>query len=457
MPDFEDYYEILQVHHLAEPEVIQKAYMALANKYHPDKNPSAAAAAKMRKINYAYDILKDPDKRKKYDTESTDRKQAARASAEKPKPVVDPNSIKFTNVSPKTIQRSSFVIRNAGGSYKKIWFSNPGSWVKVTKYTSLTGTDELPLKVELEAVGTERDRDYVEFITVRLDDEETRVRIDMSTQAAPIDKPKPVHNEKFAGFVRPLWFKLTVGVALLALIALAVFQLIPSLTKVDVSSPATQSSATSPGQSPASIPMPAPTPEPIPPVSGRIMFTEVDLSSIANFTNIVNNFPGGAQIFNGIQFNLSQNHIFTTQYGAAALPNTGVLDVSIDHPHKVFILINTTDTFHKFMNMQAGNITLVFDNGASEKTYLIVGQNVREYTMDPATVQTITDPATQVAWQGQGNRSFTIDMLSIPINSINQASTLKRIIITDVSETLLGSRDPGLVIWGITVARYSEE
>lgn len=34
----EDYYRILQVHYLAEPEIIESAYKRLAKKYHPDVN-----------------------------------------------------------------------------------------------------------------------------------------------------------------------------------------------------------------------------------------------------------------------------------------------------------------------------------------------------------------------------------------------------------------------------------
>ncbi len=65
-----DYYEILEVHYKASPEVIEKAYKALAAKYHPDKQPPhqrAWAEAKMKQINEAYSHLRDPKKRREYD------------------------------------------------------------------------------------------------------------------------------------------------------------------------------------------------------------------------------------------------------------------------------------------------------------------------------------------------------------------------------------------------------
>jgi diguanylate cyclase (GGDEF)-like protein len=73
----EDYYRVLQVHYLAEPEVIESAYKRLAKKYHPDLNKAAGSDARMKKINEAYDILKDAEKRKLYDAERLKKQGAA--------------------------------------------------------------------------------------------------------------------------------------------------------------------------------------------------------------------------------------------------------------------------------------------------------------------------------------------------------------------------------------------
>lgn len=64
---FRDLYRILQVDHLAEPEVIEGAYKRLSRKYHPDTNKDTGAEAKMKLINQAYQILSDPEKRREYD------------------------------------------------------------------------------------------------------------------------------------------------------------------------------------------------------------------------------------------------------------------------------------------------------------------------------------------------------------------------------------------------------
>lgn len=62
-----DPYEVLQVSPNAEPEVVEAAYRRLARKYHPDVNSSPDATKRMQIINWAYEILRDPDARREYD------------------------------------------------------------------------------------------------------------------------------------------------------------------------------------------------------------------------------------------------------------------------------------------------------------------------------------------------------------------------------------------------------
>src|SRR5438034_11674541 len=65
---FRDYYETLGVPKAATEDEIRSAFRKLARKYHPDvAKDKKAAEEKFKEINVAYEVLGDPEKRKKYD------------------------------------------------------------------------------------------------------------------------------------------------------------------------------------------------------------------------------------------------------------------------------------------------------------------------------------------------------------------------------------------------------
>ena len=66
----ENYYDILQVNKNASKEIIEKAYKTLVKKYHPDlqeNNIKIEYEEKIKKINEAYEVLSNSEKRKSYD------------------------------------------------------------------------------------------------------------------------------------------------------------------------------------------------------------------------------------------------------------------------------------------------------------------------------------------------------------------------------------------------------
>lgn len=76
--DFIDYYKVLGVSKAASDEEIKKAFRKLARKHHPDLNPDDKEANKrFQQINEAYEVLSDPEKRKKYDKYGKDWQHGA--------------------------------------------------------------------------------------------------------------------------------------------------------------------------------------------------------------------------------------------------------------------------------------------------------------------------------------------------------------------------------------------
>ncbi len=63
-----DYYEVLEVKRTADADEIKRAYRKMALKYHPDHNPDdAEAEARFKEAAEAYEVLRDPERRARYD------------------------------------------------------------------------------------------------------------------------------------------------------------------------------------------------------------------------------------------------------------------------------------------------------------------------------------------------------------------------------------------------------
>src|SRR4029079_10602683 len=80
--DFKDYYSSLGVAKTASQKEIKAAYRKLARKHHPDVNQGdKSSEGRFKEINEAYEVLGDPDKRKKYDELGANWRQYEQAGA----------------------------------------------------------------------------------------------------------------------------------------------------------------------------------------------------------------------------------------------------------------------------------------------------------------------------------------------------------------------------------------
>ena len=90
MSDVRDPYEVLQVRPEASEDVVRAAFRALARRHHPDSSPDGGSSSEMAWVNWAWEILGNPQKRAAFDRQrrhgggppgSPDRAHAQRTGA----------------------------------------------------------------------------------------------------------------------------------------------------------------------------------------------------------------------------------------------------------------------------------------------------------------------------------------------------------------------------------------
>ena len=147
MPEWEDFYEILDVGSEATDEEIRRAWRRKAFDLHPDRKTGASeeerrrAEDSLKVVNRAYQTISDPFTRERYDQQWRQRKSP-------PRPVVEPAVMRFSNVDPRESQIGFFVLTNEGGPYTNIRIDDPDlPWLTVTGVASLGTDEELPLQV----------------------------------------------------------------------------------------------------------------------------------------------------------------------------------------------------------------------------------------------------------------------------------------------------------------------
>ena len=122
---YQNYYKILGVPEDASEEQIKKAFRKGARKYHPDVNPdNSEAEENFKKLNEAYQVLSDPEKRQKYDRFGSQWKQYNQAGGTPE----DFNWSQWTAGSPKGKSSSSETRRVSPEEFEQIFGQGGGGF-----------------------------------------------------------------------------------------------------------------------------------------------------------------------------------------------------------------------------------------------------------------------------------------------------------------------------------------
>lgn len=122
---------------------------------------------------------------------------------------------------------------------------------------------------------------------------------------------------------------------------------------------------------------------------------------------------------------------------------------------KLHFLIQGGWAVSDYANKEIGDIVLNFSNGAHSTTPLIVGNNIRDWSIDNQTaVTTVTDPSVQEAWRGQDvNGNGRMDVLTLELPQEYANLTLTNIVLTDTTASTLGSVNPCFYVNAITAEK----
>jgi hypothetical protein len=221
MASEKNFYDILDVPISASLSEIKEAYRYKANILHPDHTlgmpemTRKKAEAELKLVNVAYETLSNPEKRRQYDikictplnkshapqdnpsnsryTTNENRSTYHQSESQQdiirqnnpnipPKVEVYPSNIKIVDAIPFQKVKSYFFVKNSGGKYTIISVSSKQENVTEIVTTSLHKPSKLPMRVDVNAIGTKWGANYTYEIDVRLDDSEAKVKIELHTK-----------------------------------------------------------------------------------------------------------------------------------------------------------------------------------------------------------------------------------------------------------------------------------
>ena len=189
-----DHYSVLGVRPDSDAVVIRAAFRALMLKFHPDTNGSPSATEQAARINAAFAILGDPEKRQRYDTErrnaqkstsSGERERSTPAAPQQPPP--PPPKPPSQNGKGSTKPSGFFIAPYAIGIFLillVLLFSNSGT--RTADVRSVNATDMNMIATETAPAGTISAGDMTASLNDTMTDADVMSSIDLSSSAQTI-------------------------------------------------------------------------------------------------------------------------------------------------------------------------------------------------------------------------------------------------------------------------------
>lgn len=186
----------------------------------------------------------------------------------------------------------------------------------------------------------------------------------------------------------------------------------------------------------------------------------ISISGISNAADpYLPTLPVGATIFGGVNFDLLLNHSFWVgNVGNTAPDLAATIGTNVASPGMARILVLTGNTFKSEMNIgdRVGSLNFSYSSGPDDVVPLLVGVNVREWSVGSSTeITTFSSPNLQQVWSGIDTRGIdsAVDMLTVPLDS---SRILAGITIRDESISTINKVDPVLAMRAITIQTVPE-
>lgn len=184
-------------------------------------------------------------------------------------------------------------------------------------------------------------------------------------------------------------------------------------------------------------------------------YQPIPLGTAANAKSDFASPPVGEMVLGGVPFQLSEQ-VFKSQ--ASSVPDDGyptdiLLPTDILYAQKLHLLINTGNGFAQFDGQAIGQVVATCDDTEILVTNLRLGQDVREWQLAHNVIYTAS--RAQQVWVGaradQPHLEGHIDLLSLDLPEACRSERLTAIEIVDTSVDTVGSLDPALNLFGVTV------